>query len=118
MGGTLKHRSVSMMPSNEYIEVRNGAYYVAGTRVGLDVIIHDFRNGRSAEAIFDAYPSIGPLAKLYGALTFILEHPIEIESYLKDQDHRWEELKANNPLTPDMIDRFERGRRELSVREP
>lgn len=26
------------MPTNEYVEVRNGGYYVAGTRIGLDVV--------------------------------------------------------------------------------
>jgi hypothetical protein len=44
------------IPANEYIEVHNGTYYVAATRIGLDVIVYDFRNGSSAEAIFDAYP--------------------------------------------------------------
>src|ERR1700690_4109097 len=102
-----------MMPTNEYLEVRNGGYYVAGTRIGLDVVAYDFRDGRSAEAIFDAYPSIGSLAKVYGAITFILEHPKEIEAYLEDQDCRYEELKAQHPLPPDMIQRFERAKRAL-----
>ena len=48
------------MPTHQYVEIRNGAYYVAGTRIGLDVIVHEFRDGHSAEAIFDAYPLIGP----------------------------------------------------------
>ena len=51
----------AMMPINEYVEVRNGAYYVAGTRIGLDVVIREFRDGRSPEEIFDAYASIGSL---------------------------------------------------------
>ena len=83
-----------MMPVNEYVEVRNGGYYVAGTRIGLDVVIHSFRNGRTAEAIFDAYPLIGSLAKVYGAITFILEHPKEVEVYLRDQDRIFEEIQA------------------------
>jgi len=65
-----------------------------------------------------AYPSIGSLAKLYGALTFILEHPQVIDSYLKEQDEKWEQFKASNPLSPDMIERFERARRELPVKQP
>src|ERR1700690_3314030 len=101
-----------MMPTNEYVEVRNGGYYVAGTRIGLDVVTYDFRDGRSAEAIFDAYPSIGSLAKVYGAIALILEHPMEIEAYLADQDRRYEQIKARYPLTPDMIERFERAKRE------
>jgi uncharacterized protein (DUF433 family) len=102
------------MPINQYVEVRNGGYYVAGTRIGLDIVIQDFQNGRSAEAIFEAYPSIGSLAKLYGAITFILEHPVEVENYLKDQDQRYEKIKERYPLPAELIERFERGRKELS----
>jgi len=104
------------MPTNEYVEVRNGAYYVAGTRIGLDVLVNDFRNGSTAEAIFSAYPAIGSLAKVYGALTFILEHPEEIDAYLQEQHRRYEEFKSEHPMPPDMVERFERGRRELLTR--
>jgi len=103
-----------MMPTNEYVEVRNGGYYVAGTRIGLDVVVYDFRNGRSAEAIFDAYPSIGSLAKVYGAIAFVLEHPAEVEAYLKDQERIFEEFKAQHPMPADMMERFERVKRERS----
>jgi uncharacterized protein (DUF433 family) len=107
-----------MMPTNEYVEVRNSAYYVAGTRIGLDVIVYEFRDGRSPEEIFEAYPSIGSLAKLYGAITFILEHPSEIDSYMNEQGERWDEFKARNPLPSEMAKRFERARRELSLKQP
>ena len=107
-----------MMSTNQYVEARNGAYYVAGNGIGLDVVIGEFRDGRSPEEIFEAYPSIGSLAKLYGAITFILEHPHDIDSYLKAQDEKWEEFKASNPLSSDMIERFERAKRELPVKRP
>jgi uncharacterized protein (DUF433 family) len=103
------------MPTNEYVEVHNRGYYVAGTRIGLDVVTCDFRRGRSAEAIFEAYPSIGSLAKVYGAIAFILEHPMEIDAYLKDQERIFEEIKARNPMPDDMIERFERVKHERSV---
>jgi uncharacterized protein (DUF433 family) len=102
-------------PISPYIEERNEGLYVAGTRIGLDVVAYEFRNGRSGEAIFDAYPSIGSLAKVYGAITFILEHPKEIEDYLAEQDRRYEEIKARYPLTPDMLERFERAKSERSA---
>jgi uncharacterized protein (DUF433 family) len=105
-----------MMPSNEYVEVRNGGYYVAATRVGLDVIAYAFRNGRTAEEIFDTYPSIGSLAKVYGAVAFILEHPIEVENYLLDQDRILEEYKAQHPMPADMIERFDRVKNERSAK--
>src|SRR5260370_1912826 len=106
-----------MMPVNQDVEVRNGAYYVAGTRIGLDIVAHEFRNGKSAESIFESYPSIGSLAKVYGAITFILEHPTDVDTYLADQDRRYEEIQARYPLTPDMVERFERAKSERSVKQ-
>jgi uncharacterized protein (DUF433 family) len=100
------------MPETGYLDIRDGGYYIAGTRIGLDVLIEDFRNGRSAEAILDAYPSIGSLAKVYGAITFILEHSAEVDAYLRDQNRRYEEFRASNPLPVGMIKRFEQGLRE------
>ena len=75
------------------------------------------RNGLSAEAILDAYPSIGSLAKVYGAITFVLEHPAEVDAYLEDQDRRYQEIQARYPLPPDMIERFERAKNEKSVKQ-
>ena len=105
-----------MTLASPYIEARNGGYYVAGTRIGLDVVVYDFRDGETAETIFESYPSIGSLAKLYGAITFILEHPEEIEEYLAEQKRRFEEIKARYPMPQDMIDRFERAKTERSMR--
>jgi uncharacterized protein (DUF433 family) len=94
-------------PVSEYVEVRNGSYYAAGRRIGLDVLVYEFRRGRSAESIFEAYPSLGSLGKVYGAITFILEHPAEIETDLEDQERILEEIKTQYPMSQDMIHRFE-----------
>ena len=105
-----------MIPGNQYVEIRNGGYYIAGTRIGLDVIAYGFRNGRSPEDLFEKFPSVGSLAKVYGAITFILEHPIEIEAYLKDQERILEEFKTQHPMPADMIERFERVKNERSAK--
>ena len=60
------------------------------------------------------HPSIGSLAKVYGVITFILEHWSEIDAYLKEQDRRYDELKQRFPLPPELIERFEQGKKELS----
>src|ERR1019366_7283096 len=105
------------MPTSEYVETHNGGYYVAGTRIGLDVLTHDFRRGRSPEAIFEAYPSIGSLAKVYGAITFILEHPAEVDAYLKDQERIFEEIKARHPMSAELVERFgQANEREAGLR--
>ncbi len=101
-----------MIPASEYIETRNGGYYVAGSRIGLDVIAHDFRRGRTAEDIFRSFPSIGSLAKVYGVLTFILEHPLAIETYLRDEQRFYEDFQTSHPLQSEMLEPFERSRNE------
>jgi hypothetical protein len=97
-------------PRSPYIEVRDGGYYVAGTRIGLDVIVHQFESGKSPEAILQSHSSIGSLAKVYGVITFILEHPDRIAAYLRGQERLWEELKEKHPLPSDMLQRFVRSR--------
>ncbi len=99
-----------MMPSSEYIETREGGCFVAGSRVGLDVVTYAFRRGRTPEDIFRSFPSIGSLAKVYGVLTFILEHPQDVEAYLQEQVRSYENFQALHPLTPEMLEPFERAR--------
>ena len=105
-----------MMPTNEYVEVRNGGYYVTGTRIGLDVLFYALRRGGSAEGLFESYPSIGSLARVRGVITFISEHPAEVEAYLKDQDRIFEEIKAEYPMPAEMIERLERMKKEMSAK--
>ena len=104
------------MITSEYIETRNGGYYLAGTRIGLDLVVHEFREGRSPEEILQSYPSILSLAKLYGAITVILEHPLEIESYLADQKRAFEEFKAAHPLPPEMLEPFLEARKGKALK--
>lgn len=100
-------------PISAYIELREGGYYVPGTRIGLDVIVHEFESGKSPEAILQSHSTIGSLAKVYGVITFILEHPEEIRAYLRDQERLWEELTKKHPLPADMLQRFMRSRELL-----
>lgn len=99
--------------TSPYIEMRDGGYYVAGTRIGLDVVVHEFQSGKSPEAILQSHSPIGSLAKIYGVITFILEHPEAVAAYLGDQERLWEELKQKHPLPPDMLQRFIRSRELL-----
>ena len=108
---------MSSLPSNEYVEIREGSnYYVRGTRIGLDVLIHEFRRGETPEAILQSYPSIGSLAKVYGAITFILEQPQAVESYLQQQEDLWNKFRTEHPIPDDMLERYRRTREELSRR--
>ena len=99
---------MSEWPTNQYVEIRNGGYYVAGTRIGLDVVIRDFRQGCAPEDIYKSYFSTAPLSRIYGAITFILEHPDAIEEYLRDQERLWKELQEKYPMPQDLLERLDR----------
>lgn len=64
-----------------YIEQRDNAYWVAGTRISLDSIVYAFRRGMAPESIQRAFPLL-TLEEVYGAITFYLANRPEIDAYL------------------------------------
>src|SRR5215472_8903596 len=88
---------------HRYVEERDGGYYLAGTRVGLDVIVHAFQDGESPEGILRSFPMAGPLVRIYGAITFYLENKEKVEAYLKDQEQRWDSLRRERPKSYDSL---------------
>ena len=66
---------------NEYIEKLDQVYRIKGTRVALDSIIYKFQQGRSPEAIQDAFPALS-LSQVYAAIAYYLDHQAELDAYL------------------------------------
>src|SRR5271165_2502135 len=104
------------MPPSEFLESRNSDYYVAGTRISLATMVYEYREGETAEAFFENYPSLGSVDKVHGVIRFIQQNPAAIESYLQEQDDVWEKFCAEHPMPQDMIDRLRRGEQELARR--
>ena len=67
--------------SDQYIEKQNDVWRVKGTRVALDSIIYQFQQGRSPEAIQDAFPALS-LSQVYAAIAYYLDHQAELDEYL------------------------------------
>jgi uncharacterized protein (DUF433 family) len=67
-----------------YIEQRDGAYIVVGSRVSLDSIVYAFLSGQSAEAIAQAFPAL-TLEQVYGAITYYLAHRDDVDRYLQSR---------------------------------
>lgn len=83
-----------------YVDERDGGYYVAGTRIALSSIVHAFQAGESPDEILRSFPMAGPLVKIYGAITFHLENTEKVQEYLEDIDRRWEELAQRQGQSP------------------
>lgn len=97
----------------EYIEERNGGYYIAGTRVSLDSVVYCFDRGDSPEAIQKRFPRL-KLSQIYGAIAFYLDHQVEVRAYLENEERRIEE--SSIPLgkaEPELWERLQHQREEL-----
>jgi uncharacterized protein (DUF433 family) len=96
--------------ATEYIEQRDGNYYVAGTRVSLDSIVHGFRRGESPETICQNFELLH-LEEVYGAIAYYLAHQAEIDAYLVRQNEKWAEGKrSSEPLPASLRQRLMRRR--------
>ena len=105
-----------MTVHSEYIEQRNGGYYVAGTRISLDSVVYAFNAGNSPEVIQDDFPLL-KRSQIYGAIAFYLDHQSEIDDYLARTDREFEASsipleEANPALWERLQQRAARGTRE------
>ena len=99
--------------TSEYIEERNGGYYIAGTRISLDSVVYGYERGESPEAIQQDFQFL-ELSQIYGAIAFYLDHKAEIRQYLEDKER--EVRDTSIPLSeanPELWERLQRAREEL-----
>jgi uncharacterized protein (DUF433 family) len=78
--------------NQQYVEKRDGGYWVAGTRVYLDSIVYDFLDGMSPDSIAENFPVL-TLEDIFGALAFYLAHREEVDAYLRETDAQFESLQ-------------------------
>ena len=106
-----------IMTATDYIEQRDGGFYIKGTRVPLDSIVHEFRNGVSPESIRQTFPTLA-LEQVYGAITFYLGHQEQVDTSIRDTERAWAEFESAHPVPESIRDRLREVRdRTTSRRE-
>ena len=99
--------------AKEYIEERNGGYYVAGTRVSFDSIVQCFNDGMSAETLLGEFDTLA-LAQVYGAIAHYLEDQDSMDAYRVRQQQRFAATRrAAEPIPEELRNRIEAARRGL-----
>jgi uncharacterized protein (DUF433 family) len=73
----------------------DGVVRIGSTRVTLDTVVAAFREGMTPEGIVEQYPSLR-LAEVYKVIGFILSHPEEVETYLRERQRRAAEVRLDN----------------------
>src|SRR3954468_14128248 len=105
------------MERSDYVEQRNGGFYVAGTRVSLDSIVYSFRAGDSPETIRQNFSSLS-LEQVYGAIAFYLAHEQEVDANIREGEV---EIERSVPLLtegrPDLYAPRARARHEISTQD-
>src|SRR5258708_25259087 len=102
------------MEHSEYIEQRNGGFYLAGTRVSLDSIVSSFKAGDSPETIRQNFSSL-TLEQVYGAITFYLAHGQEVDSNIREgEEETQRSVPSLSESRPELYARLDRARHEIS----
>lgn len=100
----------------EYVEQRNGGYYVTGSGVSLDSIVYAFRSGESPETICQNFPTLS-LEQAYGAVAFYLRNQAEVDANILAGEAEFDRLVP--PLresAPDLYEKLQRAREQMGAK--
>ena len=99
--------------TKEYIDQRDGNYYISGTRISLDSLIHAFHRGESPETICQNFELLH-LEEVYGAIAYYLANQTTLDAYLLGQGKKWTEGKrSSEPLPASLRERLTRVRDDM-----
>ena len=100
---------------NDYVEERNGGYYVANTRVSLDSVVYAYLRGESPEGIAESFPALS-LEQIFGALAYYAANRRSVDLYLSagrnDFEALREQWRRNHPA---LYQRLAEARHETQV---
>lgn len=107
------------MSEENYIEQRNGGYYIRGTKILLDLIVSRFHEGLAPETIqSECFQSL-TLEQIYGSITFYLHNRQKIDQYLQqatsDFVRQSAESKAKHSELTKRISELRQSKVELSA---
>jgi uncharacterized protein (DUF433 family) len=101
--------------SKDFVERRNGSFYLMGSRVPLVTIVRDFQNGETPEAIQSNFPTLS-LEQVYGALTSYLGNKEEVEKDMAERRRIEDDFIKRHPDPPGLKQKLERAREQMLSR--
>jgi uncharacterized protein (DUF433 family) len=101
--------------NREFVERRDGSFYLIGSRVPLAHLVREFRQGEPPEAIRSHYPTL-TLEQVYGAITFYLGAKEQVEADITTRERVEDEFTETHPAPPDLKQKLERARQQLLAR--
>ena len=94
----------------EYVEERDGGFWISGTRVSLDSIVCSFLRGASPESIAQSSPVL-TLEEVYGAITYYLAHHEAVNGMLEKSQKEFDALRERpRAANPNLYKKLEEAR--------
>lgn len=108
---TLRYDQKAM--GENLIERRTTGLYIAGTRVPIDAVVWEYRNGEEAACIQSHYPIL-TLEEVKAAIAYYLGHRDEVHKLLEENEREEEAYIAANPPSAEVRAIFERMRHQTA----
>jgi uncharacterized protein (DUF433 family) len=81
--------------------IEDGTIRITGTRIPLETVIEEFKDGATAEEIVIHYPTL-KLADVYTVIGYYLHHKSEVENYMIQQEAAAEAIKKTIQANQDL----------------
>ena len=110
------------MELESYFEfIAEDAIRITGTRVGIETVLRDYREGAGPEEIVLRYPTLS-LEQVHATITYYLANREKVEAYLdmvrRRQEEAWQEQQRQpSAFVRSLRERVERQRQALRQRE-
>lgn len=101
--------------ARDYVERRHNTFYIIGSRVPLELVIREYKNGAPAESIAFSFPTLS-LEQIYGALAFYHGNQPEVEEAMHDTDTKWEDFRTSHPAPVGLNEKLQHARERLGER--
>ena len=100
---------------SEYVEERDGGYWIKGKRISLDSVVYAFRRGQSPESIQQSFPLLN-LEEVYGAIAFYLANREQVDVNIREDEEAFEKFNRDSIERNAVLHaRIERARSELAT---
>jgi uncharacterized protein (DUF433 family) len=96
----------------DFVQLRDGSFYLAGSRVPLAHLVREFQQAESPEAIRSHYSTLS-LEQVYGAITFYLGNREEVEDDIARRERDEAIYTAAHPVDSDVKEKFGRMRQQM-----
>ena len=102
--------------TKEFVERRDGSFYLKESRVPLALVVQEYRRGESPETIRSHYPTLS-LEQIYGAIAFYLGNQDDVDEDLAERERIEDEFGKTHPAPPELKEKLGRARRHMPSRQ-